>query len=254
MNGYVLLVEVESKKPVQLWINGCDTVIENCCYFDRMYTNRLDGLFQGRKWLRFPLPIEPKGIEVKAVNGLTNNPDGIKIHKLLSMPLNQGKIPEQDTLMVDFMQFTCDIAQYGGMWSQGTYLSPRGLWKMHLVSEIQNLDDPKLGPVNTPASVNRKTGEIYWVQDAIRNLTVPNRFFVNYHEENHFGTGSQDEAECDNWACNMTHAYGFGKYEIQATLIRLFGDCDEKKDKNCGEKLNRAIKVQNWLQAQPDLN
>jgi len=253
MNGYVLLVEVESKKPVQLWINGCDTVIDNCCYFDRMYTNRPDGLFQGRKWLRFPLPIAPKGIEVKAVNGLTNNPDGIKIHNLRSMPLKQGKMPT-DPLRLDFLQLTSEFAQFGGVWTQGTYLSPRGLWKMHIVSEIQNLDDPKLGPVNTPASVNRKTGEKYWVQDAVRNLTVPNRFFVDYHEGEHFESGTHDEAQCDLRACQAAYNYGFGKYEIQATLIRLFGDCDEKKDKNCNEKLNRAIKVQNWLQAQPDLN
>lgn len=253
MNGYVLLVEIESKKPVQLWVTGIDTVIDNCCYFDRMYTNRPDGLFQGRQWLRFPLPIAPKDIEVTAVNGLTNNPDGIKVLKLRRIPLKQGKLPT-DPLRLDELQFACELAQYGGMWKQGTYTSPRGLWKTHIVSEIQNLDDPKLGPVNTPASVNRKTGERYWVQDALRNLTVPNIFFVDFHEGEHFHSGTHDETQCDLRACQAAYNYGFGKYEIQATLIRLFGDCDEKKDKNCGEKLNRAIKVQNWLQAQPDLN
>ena len=79
--GYVLLITVESKKPVKLWVVGKDTIVPNCVYFDRNYANRPDGLFQGKETLRFPLPIEPEKIEIKAIDELSGSANGIRIDK-----------------------------------------------------------------------------------------------------------------------------------------------------------------------------
>ncbi len=251
--GYVLLALVESKNLVNLRIKGTEKDIPNCYYFDRTFQNRSDGLFQGVAWLKFPMPIENEHIELEAIDDRTGKASGIKIKDIKSIPLKTVPYPNR-TDILDFVAFCQDIAKYGGSWEQGTYQSPKGLWKMYLVKEIRNLDSPLLEVVNTPASMNKETGEMYWVQSELQKISVCNRFVACMHELFHYLTGTDSEEECDIYACEMAYCYGFGKYEIEATLIRFFGDCQPSTDAGCEEKENRVELMDAWLRSVPDLN
>jgi hypothetical protein len=264
--GYTLLVTVESAKPVQLWINGIDKLVPNCTYFDRNYANRPDGLFQGKEVLRFPLPIEPENIQIKAIDGITRRANGIKLGRQvecvdLNATFHGFKRDDYD----DFLLFAKIMAKYGGSWGVGSYKSPRGLWRCEVVDMITSIEPENFGePLDTPASMDHATGTIYWCVDDLRRRTVTNRMVIALHEFRHYEGNTTDEKECDRFALEKAWGMGFSKFEIEYTMIRLFGDCvcptpcDGPWNCNpqcpCRERVERTELMYNRLMSLPDLN
>jgi hypothetical protein len=264
--GYVLLVTIESKKPVKLWVVGKDTLVPNCVYFDRNYSNRPDGLFQGKEVFRFPLPIEPENIEIKATDSQMGNSGSIKVDtKVECIPLNTVFSSFKRDDYDDFLLFAKIMAKYGGTWGVGTYKSPRGLWKCEVVNAITSIEKEDFGEVvDTPASMDHTTGTMYWVVEDLHTRTVPNRFVVALHEFYHYIGRTTDEKECDHFSVEKAWSMGFSKFEIEFTMVRLFGDCvcphpcdgAWNCDPNCPcrERAERTELTLDQLNAYPDLN
>lgn len=262
--GYVLLVTVESKKPVQLWVTGWDTKIPNCVYFDRLYKNRPDGLFVGREQLRFSLPIEPEALQLRALDGQTGTANGIIIEKQVAYePLNTTFTGFKRDDYDDFLLFSKVRAKYGGTWDVGIKKSPRGLWTCDVVDVITSIDPKNYGmPVDTPASIDHLTRVEFWVLKELHTRTVTNRMVIDLHEFGHLYFDTDDEFICDEFATQTAWSIGFGKYEIEATLIRLFGncqcptECDGENCKNCPcrERVERTEAMYDQLNSLPDLN
>lgn len=251
---YVLWALIESERPVDLQILGYERSMPNTFYFNRIYANRPDGLFQGKEWLRFPLPIVPDKLEMLCLDRRTGAGEGIKILKLGSKPLVQLPLLERSPEMVEFVQFALWVAKYGGILGFGSNYSKNGLWHMEVVREIRQKDFYLPGvshKIETPASTSHVNGDIFLVRDDIESISVCNRFVIMCHEVFHFRKNTKDEFACDMFAIQTAYRLGFGKSEIDATLPRLFGNCVGEK---CREIEQRAAMVNQWLQMQPDLN
>jgi hypothetical protein len=103
---------------------------------------------------------------------------------------------------------------------------------------------PDLGR-NTPASINRRTGDIYINLKRWRNIAPEHRFFILLHELGHYVLQSTDEKAVDDWAFQQyVKAGGSLKQAVFALTDVLSGRSWEHVER-IEHQLQRAIQQDN---------
>ncbi|WP_250632108.1 hypothetical protein [Rhodoflexus caldus] len=91
---------------------------------------------------------------------------------------------------------------------------------IHYMPKVRDLHTGQI--IETPARVDRSTGEIFVSADDLLPATVPMRIFVLLHEYVHYRNQTTNEFECDREAANLYRAQGWPKIEALYALTKFF--------------------------------
>lgn len=181
-------------------------------YFERAGVGRLG----------FPLPVLPEGGTILQIEATSNfrflNDDLIKISEIYLPPEIEY-----------FVAFAKKFALLATTLPVGdSYYSDDESFKIsylpQIVARVKKGKKWEETPLDTPARVNRLTGDIELNAEKFRAYTVPIRMFMLLHEFMHYYFNSASETEVDLQALRVYLALGFGKIDAVYALTKVLKD------------------------------
>lgn len=110
---------------------------------------------------------------------------------------------------------------------------------------------PDLG--TTPASVNRRTGELYINKKMWCQLKPEHRLFVLLHEMGHIALNTTDEMAVDKWAFDRYTEMGYSLQEAVKALTRVLHGRNPEHHWRVYEQLMRAANYDFSVNQNPDI-
>lgn len=105
------------------------------------------------------------------------------------------------------------------------------------ITAIHYLDDL---PRNTPATVNRRTGELYISNRIWKTLEPEQKLFILLHEMGHIVLNTKNEEAADNWAFEQYAKMGHSLKQSVYALSKILDDDNPEHLKRAMLQLERA--------------
>ncbi|WP_448519628.1 hypothetical protein [Rhodoflexus sp.] len=181
------------------------------------YLRRDLRLQAGSHTFTVPLSYLPDAYEI-SVSRTEGAPVVLTQHEVKPLQIAFPEYPtERDRAFIGFALWLAE--RLPELQQNRSYTDSKG-HKVHYMPKVADLHTGEV--INTPARVDRSTGEIFVSAADLLPATVPMRLFVLLHEYVHFRNQTTNEFECDRVAANLYRAQGWPKIEALYALTKFF--------------------------------
>lgn len=214
-------VDIKTDQPQKIVLKVYNEGMKNTYFTDRFC------VVTGKKslFVRMPLVGLISVIEVyNEANGNTDQDSSFKITNIVKVPLTR-KMDVVDLNNPDiksYIKFCRRFCFNAGVAPAGTYNSSDG--RFSVVYSPKIISSQSGETLNTPARINKDTGQIEAAQDKFVTMTVPMRMAIMLHEFSHFYLNSEinDEIEADKNALMIYLGLGFPRIEACEAFLDTF--------------------------------
>lgn len=214
-------ITIEAKKPCSLRMVVSDALHGNSIY-QRINKGDHDLPFVGLKTFTVKLPLAPKFL-LLSINCKQGN-DAINIQKIEVAPLHEDVgLKNLSPYLVNFIRWVAPFVKEAGyVYGNRTYNSPD---KKFSIKYLNQITDAQTGQaIDTPARINRKTGQIELNAKVFREYSIPMRMYMLLHEISHFYLNTRNEFEADDLGSTLYEQLGFPRIEVIYAFTKVFND------------------------------
>jgi len=215
-------VTIETKSPQKICIIARDFNNEKTLFIDRFM------VINGKKKLDIMLPLSPEKMLITIYNdknGKIKNDDSFTVKKssFSRKKLNTklSVVGLENKKIRSFIKFANSFCFNASYLKPNTY---RSCDKYFFIEYLDKILDQNGNTLNTPARINKETGEIQVSKSSFVPLTVPERMIILLHEFSHFNINDDidNESEADLNALLMYLGLGYPRIEASSAWIDVF--------------------------------
>ena len=218
---FTIRIDVETQQPQTIMLKVYDEKLSNT-----VFTNRFM-VITGKKsfFVRMPLTGLVAVIDIyNEINGNTKSDSSFKVTNIVKVPLTR-KMDVVDLRNPDiksYIKFSRRFCFNAGVAPTRTYNSSDGRFSIIYSPKIVSSESGKV--LNTPARINKDTGQIEVAQDKFLTMTVPMRMAILLHEFSHFYLNAEinDETEADKNALMIYLGLGYPRIEACEAFLDTF--------------------------------
>ena len=216
-----LRVDIETVQPQKIMLKVHDKSLPNT-YFTNRYM-----VITGKKSLYVRMPVTGLVCVVEVyndANGNTQTDSSFKVHDIQKVPLirKMDVVDLKNPYIKSYIKFCTRFCYNAGVAPAGTYNSSDGKFSIKYSNRIISSENQQV--LNTPARINKDTGQIEASREKFIAMTVPMRMAILMHEFSHFYLNNEinDETEADLNGLLIYLGLGYPRIEACEAFLDTF--------------------------------